>query len=317
MAIQQIQNLINNQVESPILKVKSQIKVESKKQILKIQEQIPTKEDLKQQFTTVLKNQACNESVKKKIENIYNRIDNLLGKLEKFSSDIRSKMDEIKNKLLKILEDILPKIAVILGILALAITVAKAIIKTIPAAEAANATPSVGSPTLATRLRSTFEKAKKKIQAFGAAIKAFNKKIEKVTKVVKGIIKTTLAALAIILTVGDKISLIRAFLLFLYLKFQSDCEINSPSGGLETGTCSVGNHTTQEACEAAGGIFNNANQVLNGNTNLLEVQAQITALYEGLIEELNIQNKTEIVETITNVVTQYKTRVERKIVPIT
>jgi len=316
MAIQQIRNLINNQVEGPILKVKSQIKVESNKQILKIKEQIPTKEDLKQQFLTA----ACSEPIKKKIDNIYNKIDSLLGKLEKFSSNIRSKIEEMKNKLLKILEDILPKIALILGILALAVTVAKAIAKAIPAAEAANTAAPPGSPTLATRLRSTYDKAKTKIKAYGDAIKAFNKKIEKVTKVVTTIISTIFSVLTIIVLVGDKISLMRAFLLFLYLKFKSNCEINDPSGGggLQSGTCSVPGHTSQNACIEAGGIWNNPNQeILDGNMDLLSVQNQITLLYEELIKELELDGKTEIVETITNVVNQYNWKVERKTIPIT
>jgi uncharacterized protein YukE len=314
MAVNQIRNLINNQVEGPILKVKSQVKVESKKQILKIQEKIPTKEDLKQQFLTG----ACSESHQEKIDKIYNKIDGLLEKLEKFSSDIRSKIEEMKNKLLKILEDILPTIAAILGILAIAITIAKAIAKAIPAAEAANSSPVTGIPTLATRLRSTYDKAKKKIKAYGDAIKAFNKKIEKVTKVVGVIIKTVLSVLTIIVLVGDKISLMRAFLLFLYLQFKSDCEVNSPSGGLESGTCSIPGYTSQNACIEAGGIWNNPNQeILDGNMDLLSVQNRITALYEELIKELELEGKTEVVETITNVVTQYKQRVERKIVPIT
>jgi hypothetical protein len=99
--------------------------------------------------------------------------------------------------------------------------------------------------------------------------------------------------------------------------FQSQCEVNLPSGGLQSGTCSIGNHTTQAACEAAGGVWNNPNQqVLNGNTNLLFVQAQITNLYENLIKELELEGKTEIVETITNLVTNYDWKHERKIIPI-
>ena len=314
MAIQQIKNLINTQVEGPILKAKTQIKTEAKKEILKIKEQIPTKEDLKQQFLTA----ACHQSIQKKIDFLYNKIDKLLGKLEKISTNIREKISEIKAKIQKILEDILPKIALILGILALAVIVAKAIAAAIPAAEAANSVAPPGSPSLATRLRSFYEKAKKKIKSYGDAIKAFNKKIEKITKVVTTLLGIIFSVLTIIVLIGDKIALMRAFLLFLYLRYKSNCEINSPTGGLDSGTCNIPEYISQNSCIGAGGIWNNPNQtILNGNTNLLEVQAQITSLYEGLIEELELEGKTEVVETITNIMTQYKWRIERKIIPIT
>ena len=58
--------------------------------------------------------------------------------------------------------------------------------------------------------------------------------------------------------------------------YKSQCEVNLPGGGLTSGTCTIPEHTTQESCEAAGGIFNNPNQtVLDGNTNLLAIQTQL------------------------------------------
>ena len=313
MAIQSIRNIINNQVEGPILKAKSQVKTEAKKEILKLKEKIPTIEDLKAQFISA----ACSEAAKKKIEFLYNKIDGLLGKLQNISDKVRNKIEEIKNKLQKILEDILPKIAKILGILAIAIIAAKIIIKIMPAAQAANAGPTT-SGLLATKLAAFVEGAKKKIKAFGNAIKAFTKKIEKVTKVVKTIIKTILTVLGIIILLGDQIAKARDFLLFLYLMYKSQCEVNLPGGGLTSGTCTIPEHTTQESCESAGGIFNNPNQqVLDGNTDLIHIQTQITLLYEDLIEQLELEGNKEVIETITNTMTQYNWRIERKTIPIT
>ena len=64
MAIQQIRNIINNQVEGQILKAKAQIKTEAKKEILKLKEKLPTIEDLKAQFLSM----ACSEAAQKKVE---------------------------------------------------------------------------------------------------------------------------------------------------------------------------------------------------------------------------------------------------------
>jgi len=314
MAVQQIRNLVNNQVENPILKAKSQVKTEAKKEITKLKEKIPTIEDLKSQFLVA----ACSEPIKKKIDWLYDKVDRLLETLENISDKVRKKLEDMKNKLLKILEDILPKILDILVVLGIAVLAAKIITKITPAAQAGNSVAPPGSPTLATKLQSALDWAKRKIKYFNEAIKAFKKKIQKVTKVINTIIKTVFSVVGIIVLLGDQIKQARAFLLFLYLMFKSQCEINLPGGGLQSGTCSVGNHTTQAACEAAGGIWNNPNQqVLNGNTNLLFVQAQITNLYENLIKELELEGKTEIVETITNTVTNYDWKHERKIIPIT
>jgi len=313
MAVQAIRNIINNQIEGQILKAKAQVKTEAKKEILKLKEKLPTIEDLKTQFLSM----ACSEAAKKKVDWLYNKIDGLLEKLEMISDKGRKKIEEIKNKLQKILEDILPKIAKILGILSIAIIAAKIIIKITPAAQMANAGPTT-SGYLATKLAAFVEWAKKKIKAFGNAIKAFTKKIEKITKVVTTIIKTIFTVLVIIIALGDKIKQLRSFLLFLYLMYKSQCELNLPEGGLTSGTCTIPEHTTKESCEEAGGVFNNPNQtVLDGNTDLIAIQTQITFLYEDLIKELKLEGKQEVIETITNVMTQYNWRIERKITPIT
>ena len=309
--IQQINNLINNQVEGPILKAKSDLKIEAKKEILKIKEKIPTIEDVKSQFMSL----ACSEAAKKKVEWLYNKMDSLLEKLENISDKIRKKIEDLKNKLQKILEDILPKIALILGILAILIDIAKTLVRTIPAAEAANSVPSVGSPTLATRLKDFYNKAKDKIELFGAAIKVYMKKIEKITKVVTAIIATVFSVVGVIILMGDKIKLLRSFLLFLYLKYKSECET---SADLTGGTCNLPDYTSKNACISAGGIWNNPNEeIMNGNMDLDSVREQIDTLYGNLIEQLGLEGKKEIIEIVTNTVTQYDHKHERKIVPIT
>ena len=311
MAIQQVKNLINNQVEGPIVKAKTQIKSEAKKEILKLKEKLPTIEDLKSQFLST----ACSEAAKKKIEWLYNRIDGLLEKLENISDKIRKKIEEIKSKLLKILEDILPKISKILGALAIAIIAAKIIVKITPAAQAANSMPTPGGTTLATKLQSALDWAKRKIKAFSEAIKAFNKKIQKIIKVVKSIIAIVFSVVGIIILLGNKIKEARAFLLWLYLKYQAECETTV---SLTSGTCNISEITTENACINAGGIWNNPNQqILNGNTSLLHVQATITSLYTALIEQLELEGNKEVIEIITNTVTNYDHKHERKIIPIT
>ena len=312
MAVQAIRNIINSQIEGQILKAKAQVKTEAKKEILKLKEKLPTIEDLKAQFLSM----ACSEAAKKKIEFLYNKLDGLLEKLQNISDKIRNKIEEIKNKLQKIIENILPNIEKILGILALAVIAAKIIIKVTPAAQIANSGPTT-SGYLATKLQSLVDKAKKKIKAFGDAIKAFTKKIGKITKVVTTIIKTIITVLAVITALGDEIAKARDFLLFLYLMYKSQCEVNLPGGGLTSGTCTIPEHTTQESCESAGGIFNNPNQqVLDGNTDLIHIQTQITLLYEDLIEQLELEGNKEVIETITNTMTQYNWRIERKTIPI-
>ena len=313
MAVQTIKNLIGNQVEGPIGKIKTQVKAEAKKEILKLREKLPTIEELKAQFLSM----ACSEAAKKKIEFLYNKIDGLLEILENISDKVRKKLEDMKNKLLKILEGILPKILDILVILGIAVLAAKIITKITPAAQAANSVPATGSPTLATKLQSALDWAKKKIKHFNEAIKAFKKKIQKVAKTISTIIKIVFSVVGIIILLGNKIKEARAFLLFLYLMFKSQCEVNLPGGGLNSGTCSISEYTTQEVCVNAGGIWNNPNQtVLDGNTSLLHVQATITSLYTALIEQLELEGNKEVIEIITNTVTNYDHKQERKIIPI-
>ena len=146
----------------------------------------------------------------------------------------------------------------------------------------------------------------------------FNKslfKIDKIISVVTTIIAVVFSVIGVILLIGDKIKLLRSFVLFLYLKYKSECEV---SVDLTSGTCNLPEYTSQNACTSAGGVWNNPNAtILDGNMDLNSVRAQIDTLYGNLIEQLELEGKKEIIEIVTNTVTNYDHKHERKIIPIT
>ena len=112
---------------------------------------------------------------------------------------------------------------------------------------------------------------------------------DKIISVVTTIIAVVFSVIGVILLIGDKIKLLRSFVLFLYLKYKSECEV---SVDLTSGTCNLPEYTSQNACTSAGGVWNNPNAtILDGNMDLNSVRAQIDTLYGNLIEQLGLEGK--------------------------
>ena len=105
MASTIIRNLLNNNIDKVIVRAKSEVKKESKKEITKLREDIPSPEDLKEKLIT----SACSVKAQSKIENIFNKNKSLLDKLNNRLKQSKEKLTELDNKLNKV-RDIIDKI---------------------------------------------------------------------------------------------------------------------------------------------------------------------------------------------------------------
>ena len=84
MASQAIKNLQNLVVDKVITEARFRIKEEAYKQIQKIREMIPTKDEIKKMIIDAILDEACSIPAQRKLTQLYNSIDNIFQKLNPF-----------------------------------------------------------------------------------------------------------------------------------------------------------------------------------------------------------------------------------------
>ena len=379
MSAEQLTTILNQQCGGIISKAKTKVKAEGKKQVMKVLEKLPSKDDIKEKLISG----ACSIAAQNKMKSIYNKIHGLISKLENILLKAQGKLQSIKAKIDKIIMSIIPKLQMIMGILALIILVVKIIILISPAILSA-LSGLLASGILIYKIAMAILKAQSTTAEYGGTITSITDQLKKYTKMALKIIATIAVAVALIQPVLAFVQKIKAFIEFLYLMYLSMCNTSDtsmmdsngnineslleaeilsrdPTGLAEediqgfiqelikSGDLGAGNST--EGLGEADGVGNNnqgtdyglggSSPGLNGygntgiiattsgynghtgigndtrpNNELYGISEKLTSLYEDLIIELQGQGKMEIVEHLNALDFGFKTRFERKIVPI-
>ncbi len=371
MSAEQLTTILNQQCGGVISKAKTKVKAEGKKQVMKVLEKLPSKDDIKEKLISG----ACSIAAQRKMKRIYNKIHGLISKLENILLKAQGKLQSIKAKIDKIIMSIIPKLQMIMGILAIIILVVKIIIIISPAILSA-LSGLLASGILIQKIAMAILKAQSTTAEYGGTITAITDQLKKYTKMALKIIATIAVAIALIQPVLAFVQKIKAFIEFLYLMYLSMCntsdtsvmdsegninpevleakilerdptglaeediqgfvqeliasgDLNVYSGdsgdlgdsnldglGGEGGLGGYGNTgiiSTTTGFNGHTGIGNDTRP----NNELYGISEKLNSLYEDLIIELQGQGKMEIVEHLNALDFGFKTRFERKIVPIT
>ena len=223
MASTIIRNLLNNNIDKLIVRAKSELKKESKKEITKLREDIPSPEDLKEKLIT----SACSAKAQSKIENIFNKNKSLLDKLNNRLKQSKEKLTELDNKLNKV-RDIIDKIKEILIALGAILIALEIIVRVAPAGLAASSGPAA-SGIIIDRLGKAIDYGKAKIKEYGSLTKAILANLPKYAEkalAILAIIGTAILTLNMLITLIDKLIV---FLQFLYAKYIENCTVSDQS----------------------------------------------------------------------------------------
>jgi len=387
MSAEQLTTILNQQCGGVISKAKTKVKAEGKKQVMKVLEKLPSKDDIKEKLISG----ACSIAAQRKMKRIYNKIHGLISKLENILLKAQGKLQSIKAKIDKIIMSIIPKLQMIMGILAIIILVVKIIIIISPAILSA-LSGLLASGILIQKIAMAILKAQSTTAEYGGTITAITDQLKKYTKMALKIIATIAVAIALIQPVLAFVQKIKAFIEFLYLMYLSMCNTSDtsvmdsegninpevleakilerdPTGLAEEdiqgfvqeliasgdlnvysgdsgdlgdsnldglGNASGTGNTNQQTDYGLGGEgglggygntgiistttgFNGHTGIGNDtrpNNELYGISEKLNSLYEDLIIELQGQGKMEIVEHLNALDFGFKTRFERKIIPI-
>ena len=276
MAVAAIQSLLENGIDKKIFEAKNELREQSNKQVGKVKEQLPTEEQIKQQF----KSNVCSPQTEQKLTANYNKLKNKINRLKNQVSRGKDKLDKIQEKLNKIVDQIIPKIQALLKLLGTLILIAKVLIV---ALTAALAIPGAPIP----KLLDLIDKAKVKIKFFDSAVKALGKSTSKYRKKALAVLIIVPAAIVALVTLINFINFLLTLLELSYLQYLQKCNI----GGDEI-TDSEGNIVEGNLSESD---LLNPDGTLNQNT-----LDGLGSLYTGIINELQLQGKDEVIEKIYN-----------------
>ena len=223
MAVEQLTQMLNKQCGGPLGDAKMKVQEEGKKQVMKVLEKLPSKDDIKEKLISA----ACSIQAQKKMKRIYDKVHGLVSKLENVLLKAKGKLDALKAKLQKIVDKVLPKIAEIMAVLAGIIIVLKIVVMLAPITLAF--CPPVGGGPCIQKISDIIAKAKGVVQAFGGAVKSVQSQVTKYIKIALGIIATIAAAILLITPILMLVQKIKALIEYLYMSYIQMCNTSDTS----------------------------------------------------------------------------------------
>ena len=220
MATEAIRNLIN-QSDKALFDVKSKLKEEKNKSLPKIQEQLPTKEEITSQIKSNVCSTETSNAIDKNFNNIKNKLNGIKDKLNKGVQKLESlnlKLEKIKEWMRKI-EDILKFLKPILNIL-------NKIIRVLP--KALGFLSGLAANGFAIKkLSDLIDLAKSKVETIIATIGTFEKSVIRFLAKLNPIFDIINKAIGVLQKIIGAIGSLMSILEQLYLFYLAQCNLPS------------------------------------------------------------------------------------------
>ena len=296
--------LIKNQ--GLLEKVKTKLRDEGKKSVLKYKSKLPTPDTLKDKFTSQVCTKATvNKAEKnyKKLKNFAKKIQNALEKSQKALQKLQALIESVLAILAKIAA-LIATVAVIISILQKVVMVAKILIKgvgMIPPPATAPSGPIILADKAATLAEGKISILKILSKSF---MKALNYPRDKANKLLALILKGIAAIVALLNLVKMLIQMLETLFLLLLNK----CSVSNP-GGDGSQTQNIVNGQTPEdflsGMQYPGYDNNNNTSSSNPFTDLeskdpFDYSDPLAEVYDSILTNLQLTGNQEIIEKIFN-----------------
>jgi len=225
MATEAIRNLIN-QGDKALFDIKNKLKEEKNKGLLKVQEQLPTKEEI----TSRIKSNVCSTETSNAIDKNFNNIKDKLNSIKDKLNQGIQKLEALNLKIDKI-KEWMGKIEKLLKFLKPILDILNVIIKVLP--KALNFLSGLAANGYAIKkLSDLIDLAKSKIKTLLATIKTFEKSIIRFLAKLSPIFDIINKAIAALQKIISAIGLLMSILEQMYLFYLAQC--NLPSNPVNT-----------------------------------------------------------------------------------
>lgn len=302
-----IRNLINSQIDKQLYKVKGELRNQGTKQVQKVKEKIPSKDELKDKFAS----DNCDLKAQAKLTKIYDKLIKLLDNLIKIPEKGLEKLKKIDAKLKKIRDKIIPKIEKIIEIIQKILVPALLIV--VIAAEvalAASSGPAANGKVIdfmGEKKRLILGKVKEYAKLALTIVAALPPIIMAISKLFS-IMEVVISAIQSLIAFIKKL---KAFIIFLFRNYIKKCNVANQSPTSNDGSVNV--NLLDEQIQAA--IDKAALGTLTA-TDTKGIHDKMTILYNDLLEDLKINNKTQIIERLIRTEDDIKTSYRVITVPL-
>tara|TARA_R110000744_G_scaffold91695_3_gene177875 strand:+ start:469 stop:1392 length:924 start_codon:yes stop_codon:yes gene_type:complete len=306
MASQAIKNLQNLVVDKVITEARFRIKEEAYKQIQKIREMIPTKDEIKKMIIDAILDEACSIPAQRKLTQLYNSIHTLMEKIEGLLQKGLDALVKIETKLRELETNVLVKIDNILQKLNPFIIAMRIIIQIAPTSLAASSGPAA-SGIVIDQLGRKIDIAVIYIAFYGELILSYIDMIPMYIERILKIVDIISIAINKIKGILAMVTGLKAYLEYLFLQFLSHCNTVNSDATDDEGNINIENSIDN--------ILNN-NSVGDIDGDFADISNMMTMNYQNLLDDLKIDGKTEILEIIKNQKFGFNTQYKVLTVPI-
>tara|TARA_B110000902_G_scaffold174584_1_gene198231 strand:- start:72 stop:998 length:927 start_codon:yes stop_codon:yes gene_type:complete len=289
MASTVIRNLINSQIDKQLYKVKQDLRNQGTKQVQKVKEKIPSKDELKEKLIS----NSCNLKAQDKMAKIYDKLIKLMDNLLKIPLNGVEKLKNIDKKLKKIRDKIIPKIKKVIDFLNN--TVVPALLIVVIAAEIALAASS--GPAASGKVIDMMGEKKrlilgkvKEYAKLGLTIVAALPPIIFMVEKLFNIMEVAIMALKTLIALMKKL---KDFIIFLFRNYIKKCNVANQTPISNDG--SVNANLLEAQIQAA------IDKAATGTLSFIDSQNisdKMTILYNDLLEDLKENGKTKIIERL-------------------
>ena len=306
MATAQIRNLINSQIDKQLYKAKQDLRNEGTKQIQKVKEKLPNKEEVKGEFIS----EACSLKAQDKMTKKYEKLIKLLDNLIKLPEKGLKKLRKIDKKLKKIRDKIIPKIQALLDFLSKVVVPALLII--VIAAEIALAFSS--GPAANGKVIDLMGEKKRlilgKIKEFAKLTLTIIASLPPILLVIEKLFSSMEIVIKAVQGIISLIQKLKDFIIFLYRNYIKKCNISNQTP-VENGE--VNPDLLDEQIQVS--IDKAASGTLTA-TDTTNIKDKMTLMYNDLLEDLKDQGKTKIIERLIQTENDLRTSYRVITVPI-
>jgi len=233
MAVEVIRNLLN-QSDKTLLNIKKKVKEESKKKLLKLQEQLPNKEEI----TSRIKANTCNTETANLVDKNFNNVKDKLNFLNNKLGGGLDKLRALEAKI-EVINGWIAKIEKILSLLDPILRLLKRIIKVLPKALAFLSGLAANGFAIK-KISDLIDKAKSKIENLSNSVTSFKFAILNFLNRLNPLSNLLAKAMAALQSIIDKISSLMSILEQLYLFYLAQCNLPSnpvnADGSINDGT---------------------------------------------------------------------------------
>ena len=307
MATSVIRNLINSQINKRLFKIKQDLRTQGMKQVQKVKEKMPGKEEIKSKFIS----DSCSLKAQDKMTKMYEKQIRALDNLKRIPEKGLQRLQSIERKLKKIRDKIIPKIEKILKFLKEKVTPILLIVVIVCEVALAASAGLFSNGKVIDFLSEKKKIILGKIKEYSKLALAIIQALPPILKIIEKLFNIMGKAIDALRKLIAMLQKLKDFVIFLYRNYIQKCNVAN-----QTPVSNDGSVNADLLDEQIQKLIDKAALGTLTSIDTTDIKDKMTILYNDLLEDLKEQGKTRIIERLIRTEDDIKTSYKVVTVPI-